>query len=292
MSCWLDSNGSRRGLLLHSRDNLQTWTVYQLPYYFIRFEKLDGHNLDCLTRPPVIIMSGYFGPTNIYITIPVKQPDGTLVIPTPTLVGDGVMEIDPHSGDGNNVITHADKVFIVYARLSPPPGHSSSEGSPTYAITYDINTKQITEPVLVGFGGIVAEDPHNWPAITIDGNGILHVIMNGHHDPFRYAYSTSPYSTAAWSSPINVSSGTSYGSINCDWQNTLHVITRCSNISYNFRLTYHRKKTGQNWEADNNLVNPFKSYYKVWFHKIALDPVTQDSSFPIIPGAESVRFQR
>ena len=57
-----DIIGNRKALLLHSRDNLQTWTVYQHPYFMMRFEKLDGHNADCLNRPPVILMS-------IYITI-------------------------------------------------------------------------------------------------------------------------------------------------------------------------------------------------------------------------------
>ena len=275
--CAIEGDGSaakRTGLLLHSRDDLQTWTTYQLPYYLGRFEKRDGHNTDCLNRPPVILMSLHHTKTSNYITIPEKQPDGTLVIPTPVLISHDAIPFIPHSGDGNNAITHADEVFVVYGKAEAAPGYTVEDGCPAYAVTYDIPTRQLTAPVLVGFGGDDATDIHNWPAITLDGNGILHVIINGHTAPFRYVHSTQPYSTATWSSSVDVSARTSYGSLNCDSNNTLYVLTR-SQSPYSFpQLTCNRKKAGQDWEIDNHLVIPFKQYYKSWYHKVALDPGT------------------
>jgi hypothetical protein len=46
--------------------------------------------------------------------------------------------------------------------------------------------------VLIGFGGINAEDNHNWPALAVDSQGYLHVVINGHHNPFRYVRSARP----------------------------------------------------------------------------------------------------
>ncbi|MCK5849819.1 MAG: BNR-4 repeat-containing protein, partial [Kiritimatiellae bacterium] len=189
----------RKGLLLHSTDNMATWTVYELPYWMLRFEKLDGHNQDCLNRPPVILLSSGYAPCSTYILIPEKQPDGTLAIPSAVQIDVNCMPILPHSGDGNNAITSGDKVFIVYGKVVIPPDHAHEDGAPAYAVTYDLNTKQLSTPVLIGFGGISSTDVHNWPAITIDSAGILHVVISGHHNPFRYVYSTSPNSTLSWS---------------------------------------------------------------------------------------------
>ncbi|HJN16497.1 MAG TPA: carbohydrate binding domain-containing protein, partial [Armatimonadota bacterium] len=79
---------TRKGLLLHSRDGMQTWDVYLLPNYMLRFEKFVGHNPDCMKRPPVILLSTYHSPTEVFITIPEKQADGTLVIPKPVQIAD------------------------------------------------------------------------------------------------------------------------------------------------------------------------------------------------------------
>jgi hypothetical protein len=264
------------GLLLHSGDNMQSWSAYKLPYPFARFEKRDGHNADCLSRPPVIMLSSGYSPCTNYITIPEKQPDGSLVIPTPVVIDTDSIGFTYHSGDGNPAITSNGKVYIVYAKMTTLPGYTQEDGVPSYAVEYDIATKQIGTPVLIGFGGINSQDNHNFPAITIDSTGVLHVVIGGHHDPFMYTYSTQAYNISNWSQPVDVSDGTTYCSLNCDSSDTLYVITRCSDPGYYFRLTMHRKKAGQNWEGNEHLVIPFKAYYKVWRHKVAYDPVTEN----------------
>jgi len=265
---------SRRGLLLHSRDGLKTWKVYELPCYMARFEKFVGHNRDCLDRPPVILLSRYFAPTTNSLLIPEKQPDGSLVIPEPVKVADGAIPFVPHSGEANNAVTHGGKVFLVYGLLKVLPGHEDKDGVPAYAVTYDIETRTLSKPVLVGFGGITAKDNHNWPSIAVDGKGILHVIINGHHNPFVYVRSTKPYDITAWTKPETVARGTSYGGLLCDKDDTLYVVTRNSYPGYYFRLSLHRKKAGRPWEEPRHLVIPFKPYYKIWYHKLTIDPAT------------------
>jgi len=266
---------SRRGLLLHSRDGLKTWQVYVLPYYMARFEKFVGHNRDRLKRPPVILLSRGHAPTSLYITIPEKQSDGTLLIPKPQHIVDNAIPFLPHSGEANNAVTHGDKVFIVYGRLGVLPRHTVQDGTPTYVITYDIRAKTITKPILIGFGGVDANDSHNWPSLAIDSKGILHVIINGHHNHFTYVRSHQAYNILKWTQPERIAEGTSYAGLICDKNDTLYTVARNSYPGYLFRLSFYRKKVGQPWEKAKHLVVPFKPYYKVWYHKLVMDPVTE-----------------
>jgi hypothetical protein len=265
---------TRRGLLLHSHDGMQTWRAYVLPNYMARFEKHMGHNADCLKRPPVILLSSYFAPATIWLTIPEKQPDGSLVIPEPTKIAEGALPFLPHSGEANNALTVGDRVFIAYGKLGAAPGHTKEDGVPSYAVVYDVPTRALSEPVLMGFGGSNADDDHNWPAIALDSRGYLHAIINGHHDPFVYVRSQEPLSIAAWTAPEKLAAGTSYAGLVCGRDDTLYSVTRCAEPGYYFRLSLHRKRPGQPWEEPKHLVLPFKAYYHVWFHKLVIDPAT------------------
>ncbi len=266
---------TRTGLLLHSRDDLQSWDVYRLPWYMCRFEKFLGHNADRLTRPPVILMARYFAPTEIYSTIPRKLDDGTLDIFEPTLICPDAMPMSAHSGEAGMAATVSDTVFMVYGRMEILDGHTKEDGAPAYAITYDINTGELSEPVLIGFGGINAEDNHNWPALAIDSQGYLHVVINGHHNPFRYLRSVRPLDITQWTEPVEVAAGTSYAGLICDSEDTLYTVTRHSDPGYYFRLSMHRKPAGQPWEEPKNLVVPHNPYYEVYYHKLTMDPVTE-----------------
>jgi len=266
---------TRTGLLLHSRDSLQTWTVYRLPWYMARMEKSLGHNPDRLQRPPVLLMARYFAPTQIFITVPRKLPDGTLEIPEPTLICEDATPMSAHSGEAGMAVTVGETVYLVYGRLAILPGHTKEDGAPAYARTWSLTTGELSEPVLLGFGGINAEDNHNWPAIAVDSQGYLHVIINGHHDPFVYTRSLRPLDISAWTEPEKVAAGTSYGGLVCDDEDTLYCVTRHSDPGYYFRLSLHRKRAGQPWEEPVHLVRPYKPYYEVYYHKLAIDPVTQ-----------------
>lgn len=265
---------SRTGLLLHSRDNLATWTLYQLPWYMARFEKFVGHNPDCRQRPPVLLLSQYHAPTRIFITIPEKQTDGTLRIPKPVKIADDALPFIPHSGEANQAVTHGNQVFLVYGRMTVLPGQEVDDGVPAFARTYNIDTGTLSEPVLIGFGGKNAKDNHNWPTIAPDSRGILHVVINGHHNPFRYTHSVRPWDISKWAPTVDVAEGVTYAGLVCDDKDTLYSVSRMSHPGYRFRLALHRKKPGQPWADARPLVVPFKPYYKNWMHKLAIDPAT------------------
>lgn len=271
-----ETNGnwrSRKALLLYSPDAMKTWQVYLLPEYMVRFEKFVGHNPDGLQGPPVILLSHYLSPTKIYLTIPEKQPDGTLVIPPLTLLAEDGVALSPHSGESNQALSHGDLVYLTYGRLTILPGQKKEDGVPAYVRTYDRKTRQLSEPVLVGFGGKNAEDGHNWPGLAADGQGIIHVVINGHHDPFTYTHSVRPWDISQWTPAEKVAAGTSYAGLVCDDQDNLYTVTRHAEPGYYFRLSLHRKPAGQPWEDPQVLVLPYKPYYHVYYHKLTLDPV-------------------
>ncbi len=266
---------SRTGLLLHSRDRMQTWDVYTLPYYFARFEKFVGNNDDYIKGPPMLLISRYFAPTEIFITFPEKRPDGTLHIPELIPIADEALPLMAHSGEANPVISHGEEVFIVYSRMLILEGHTQEEGLPAYAVVYNRKTGELSEPVLLGFGGINALDNHNWASLAAGPDGILHVLINGHHDPFRSLQSLRPWDITEWTEPVVVAKATSYGGLICDRAGTLYSVTRNSDPGYYFRLSLHRQKAGQEWEAPAHLALPYKPYYKVWYHKLVIDPTTE-----------------
>jgi len=185
------------------------------------------------------------------------------------------MPMSAHSGEAGMAATVGGKVFLVYGRLAILDGHTKEDGAPAYAVTYDINTGKVSKPVHIGFGGINAEDNHNWPALALDSQGYLHVIINGHHNPFRYTHSVRPLDISEWIEPVEVAAGTTYAGLLCDREDTLYAVTRHSDPGYYFRLSLHRKRTGQPWEPPKNLAVPYNPYYEVYYHKLVMDPVTE-----------------
>ena len=303
------AGGTLRTLLLHSRDRLQSWTVYDLGPVTATFEKLDGHNRECLERPPVMILGDTKGRQDAdqgaCLLLPRKNTDGTLLLPDPIRFSDFAISVPVHSGDGNMAITRGGKIFVVYAWYIPPglgdkarghapppiapdhpglrqtftryPGdavHSSTTGTPIYIVEYDLASGRLSEPVYILSGGYRA-DNHNWPAITVDSQGFLHVLANGHQDPLNYAHSIRPLDISAWSAPRYITDGKadhtllSYATLNCDRSDTLYSVNRNSSGQYNNRLSLFVKPAGKDWQPAETLVAPFHYGYKNWGHKMA-----------------------
>ena len=282
--------GVRKGLLLYSPDNFGTWQVYALPYETARFERPDGHN-DLYLRPPVILTANSGG-GNIYLTIPTKNSNNTLTLPAPVLLAQGVISIAAQSGDANSMVTKGNKLYYVFgvtnATLAPPvpspnPGESLTfnyngtkyckDGVPAFAVAYDFTNGQLSQPVFVGYGGC-AIDGHNWPAITVDSGGYLHVMINGHHNPFYYVKSQSPLDITAWGAPALVGSHASYASLATDGDDTMYITYRDSLDGYTFDLSMLRKKKNQAWEPRTYLVKREKSFYSSLMNKMTIDPLS------------------
>ena len=328
---------NRTTLLLYSRDKCKSWQVYKLPGRRATFEKLDGHNQDCLKRPPVILLGdfGYFPDAdhNDYLLLPEKKSDGTLSLAKKIKYAQDGIGVNYHSGDGNIAITSNGKIYIAYGwvpskaayrklakklesegkewsidnlkgteaikSLPPIPEHHdgmgmsyhyrihlpksskyptgfSRNGVPTFVRSYDLKTGKLSDPVYIGSGG-GSLDGHNWPAITIDSKGIIHVIINGHHNPVVYTHTLKPHDISSWTPPRYIKTGEyspclSYASFNCDKNDTLYSTHRSTTGYYNNRISLYRKKSGQRWEKERTLVAPFKGLYFAWRHRMTYDP--------------------
>jgi hypothetical protein len=272
---WIsDGSAKRDGLLLHKSVKRKEWDVYQLPHNLARFEKFVGHNNDALERPPVIYTTPQESPTAAYLILPAKQSNGTLTLGEKQLVCEQCIETIPHSGSGTQVLSDGDDVYAVYGVPILKLDKNDpifKRGLPTYITKYNRQSKKFSAPVLVCYGGTNSADGHNWAVIAIDSKGILHVIINGHHDPFVYTKSLRPRDITAWTSPQQVGKGTSYLGLVIDRQNTLYGVSRNSENGYYFDLALHRLRSGGAWET-KHLVMPSRNYYHVWFHNLNIDP--------------------
>jgi len=271
--------GGATNLLLHSRDNAQTWRVYDLPgTQWARFEMPDGHGYRA--GPPVI--AGFNGFTTSPITLftPKVELDTTLSIQSKLAVpaSAGALLSPLGTGEGNSTYTKGSKTHLVYLSSNPVP--SNPNGTPQYIVTYDRATNSMLSPVLLGVNGHGGPDVHNGPAITADSNGYLHVILGGHHDNLMYTRSLQPNSsTGRWTAPIAIGElidvgnegGYTYPSVVMDNQNTLHVVARSAHDGYQFGLDYMRKTTNGAWENRGHIVLPFRQYYGTWFQKLTVD---------------------
>lgn len=298
------SGGAFDSILLHSGDKMKTWTAYGLEYPFSKFENAQVFNTEALARPPVITMHRYFTVASDpagYVTIPVKNIDGTLTVPSASKFCESCVQTGVyHSGDANIAVTSNGTLFLAYSVLelerapSIPGNHPANDnacllppqsgtqlkcrnGTPAYAVTFDIDEDGLltdkSSPVFLGYGGRTIDD-HNWPAIAIDSGGILHVILNGHHGPFTYTSSTDPESISAWSTPVYVGDGHSYATFDIDSDDRLYVMTRDSKTGYQFNLGLSTKEPGQGWVSHRYVVKRAKAYYDVWVHKSTIDPLT------------------
>jgi hypothetical protein len=240
-----------------------------------------GHNLDALKNPPIIYASaGGSDPVAAYLLLPQKNADGTLNIPNKQQVCAKCLQPIPHSGEGTQVLSDGDDVYVVYGE--PILGLSNTDpifkrGMPTYITKFNRTSKIFSTPVLLGYGGIDSTDGHNWAVLANDSQGVIHVIINGHHDPFIYTKSLAPHDISQWTSPV-ASSGpaarTSYLGLLIDNQDTLYAISRNSTENYRFDLALHRLKVGGNWEV-KHLVSPYKNNYRIMYHNLTIDPITQ-----------------
>ncbi len=284
------------GLLLFSKDYGQNWEAYKIPGVVnlsngnrmaATLEFNSGHNR--IIGPPTILIhrlnsgsldsspSPYRTNKNLYITKPILNSDKTLTIPEPKIIAiDALLSIN-HSGGSNNVVTKGSFSYIVYEAENSKEICKQVAGAnyslPNYVVAYDRNTNSTSTPVFIGcaiggeFTNQLGPDSHGNPAITLDSNGYLHVIIGSHNGHFYYVKSkhTVPTSYAAdssWTEAKKISdvSGYTYISLVSDADNTLHLAARNSNrgggySGYRYLVYMQMKKDGI-WSTFSNLKNP------------------------------------
>ena len=304
-------SGDLRYGLLHSTDNMDTWTFYESPTKVERLEHGDGHN-DRAGPPPMV--EGRGAEVNLVTTT--KKPDGTLnplemrvlqqVVPPVATKGRGWLT-PAHSGCGNVSITYNGKTHVVWMSIQPFEFHQADAEAlstanvgnyrpyanrpemwdltalaPCYVRTYDCSTGAVSAPALLGF---TRRDNHNAPVITVDSNGYLHVVIGAHGDNFLYVRSTAPNDSANWLyvydqykpigfvHPVNGYGLYTYTGLACDSSNTLHLSARHTNTGGYYQLVYLTKPSGTDvWPSTHHtLVSPFRVGYQAYRERLTLD---------------------
>ena len=146
-------------------------------------------------------------------------------------------------------------------------------------MTFDRDTGDLGTPALIGYGP-PANDVHNSPSITMDGDGYLHALIGTHGRPFHYCKSNLPHDAGGgWSEPLSAGEGMNmtYIGLVCGDDGTLHVVYRLwrwgepyPNSNY-ATLAYQRKRPDQPWEEPKILVAAAFSEYSVFYHRLTVD---------------------
>lgn len=284
-------------VLVFSPDDGSSWQVFELRGSQAEVEQFTGHN--ALDIPPPILAFEFVAPHaarfcsyhDLWLYMPRRGGD-RLVLGEPIKVAEAVVGSCQHSGGPASSATQDGRTHIVWGAVSGEPDGSGADerGVPTYATTYDHATGEVGEQVLLGHGPPV-NDVHNVPAITIDSEGYLHVVIGAHGNPFRYVHSLHPNDASTWTEPeIMLTRGfvrddgshrgrQTYISLVCDQHDTLHVASRQNRndgayhgfSSYRTLSIQHRPKNGR-WTRDATpLVIAAFPGYSIWYHKLTID---------------------
>lgn len=260
-------------LLLYSRDQCRTWQSYVLPPQTgsARLQFRDTFN--DMSRPPAIVVRTERTSGGQYIDLitPIKNSNGTLTIPTAVNLNAGPGDqyasclgggLNSDKGAANLSVTKGNYVHIVY------PGRyqvNNEPGTPQYIVTYSYITNSVIARCYLGSAGRGEPDSHNWPGITLDSQGYLHVILGAHGmasgQCFKYTRSISPNSiSSGMTTPQNLESGFTYVSLVCDRNDTLQLVARHHWDPVQC-IKHQRKPYNQAWTSRVPLVIPWND---VW----------------------------
>jgi hypothetical protein len=282
-------------LLLHSGDAGANWDVYPLDstYRFVKLQQRHPHS--DTDRPPALMLSNYAPVDTLGFIFPEKD-GGTLTIPETLEIEDAVHQGGSYGS--NFAVSHDDSTWVAYALPAV-----NVPGMPTYVREYSHSSGDWAgSAVFVGYAGTNPQDNHNTPAITIDSEGSLHVILGAHHKNLYYTHSTDPYDSSEWSTPERLgppaegdldvdpncplASGNplnwycnyyTYATFLADESDNLHLVTRYSGKHYlqsfyYFRVSYLRKlATEESWDPRVNLLRDWRTNYVQWMQKLTTD---------------------
>lgn len=137
----------------------------------------------------------------------------------------------------NKIVTWHDKTHVAW--LDSPP-----EGFRVRARTLDRLTGEWSPTCTVG----EAFDNHGGPALTVDGEGYLHIVYYPHHHPFRYRRSQRPNDASAWTDEVQFGKRCTYPCLICGQDGTLYLSCRES-TGTQWTLNLYRKAPGHDWEG-------------------------------------------
>ncbi|MGC9316636.1 MAG: BNR-4 repeat-containing protein [Armatimonadota bacterium] len=283
--------GGRPIVLLFSPDDGRTWQVHELRGNASDIEQFTGHN--ALDIPPPVLTYETTAPhparfcahNDLWLYMPRRVGD-RLEVGEPVKVAENVVGSCQHSGGPASSVSRDGRTHIVWGEVAP----EDAPGVPTYVATYDHATGTVGEKVLLGHGPPV-NDVHNVPAITMDSEGYLHVLIGAHGQPFQYTHSlqrndayggwteAEPILATGYVTEEGETGRQTYISLVCDADDTLHTAFRQwrrgvdeyhGGSNYAALSVQHRPRGGQ-WSDAEPLVIGAVPGYSIWYHKLTVD---------------------
>lgn len=243
--------------LMQSKDKGKTWKSFAIPGLplDVTMECKDGNNDQ---GPPQLLIRYMPASVNtLGLVVVTKDATGNPVLANPVQVTSSVAVAGSGFKNHSNVlITKNNKTHIVF----PCATANGNPGTPVYAVTYDRSAGTTTSPVLIGNTDAGDPNENNWPCISIDKNGYIHVIINsysgGSAKYCTYVKSSAANTVASgWTTAENLT-GFVRASMVCDTSGTVHVVG-ADTADINKSLKYTYKVSGQLWSTPTVLVIPW-----------------------------------
>jgi hypothetical protein len=273
-------------VLLHSRDDGATFTAWPIPGSgSFDIEQFSGHNIPDGPPPLARFHRTAKDPNLIWrslndfdIFLPVKRSDGAIVIGEPVPVSRKCIGLSVHSGIPSTIVSRNGKVHVTWGEATDP--EENAPGVPTFAATIDRASRRMSEPFLVGYGP-PANDIHNTPCITIDGDGYIHILIGTHGRTFKYVRSlASNDAGGGWTEAEDIGPGLlqTYVGMVTGPDNALHVVFRLWRNDDKYfpagsygTLGYMKKPSGGQWSEPTVLVVAPFSEYSIFYHRLTID---------------------
>jgi len=159
------------------------------------------------------------------------------------------------------VVSYANKVHVAWL-------DSPAEGFRVRARTLDKTTGNWSETYTIG----EAQDNHGGPALTIDGEGYLHILFYSHHHPFRYRKSIRPNDASEWTDYQEFGENLTYPALVCAKDNTLIMTARRSFEDRPWVLEMWTKSPKGDWERKQAILQSRHLIYSQFGASLAWGP--------------------
>lgn len=159
------------------------------------------------------------------------------------------------------IITFKDKTHVAWL-------DSPEEGFRVRIRTLDHSTGQWSETWTLG----EAENNHGGPALTVDGDGYLHVLYYSHHHPFRYRRSIRPNDASSWTDYAEFGEDLTYPALLCARDGTLILTARRSYADRPWELEMWRKPPDKPWQRQGPLLRSRYTDYAQFAASLAWGP--------------------
>lgn len=161
---------------------------------------------------------------------------------------------------------------LLVAWLNAP----ETTGDPSRAMVgvCDGGTGKLERSFQIGKG----TDNHCGPAMVMDGDGCVHLLVGAHHSAFVYRWSDDPTDPKAWSEPRKLEGSSSYPALAVDGAGTLHLAWRDQRgygSEQGWTLRYRRKPAGKPWQQSRVLAVSPERGYTHWMQSLTVGADTK-----------------